>query len=42
MAQIRGNFGPITIAEERINPGTNKKISNRNPNDPLNFIKIVC
>lgn len=42
MAQIKGNFGPITIAEERVNPGAGKKISHRGPSDPLNFIKIVC
>lgn len=42
MAQIKGNFGPITIAEERINPGSGKKGPQRSANDPLNFIKITC
>lgn len=42
MAQIKGTFGPITVADQRINPGTNRKGSQRAANDPLNFIKIVC
>lgn len=42
MAQVKGSFGPIIIAEERINPGSGKKGSQRAPNDPLNFIKISC
>ena len=42
MAQLKGTFGPITIADERVNPGTGRKNSQRPANDPLNFIKISC
>ena len=42
MAQIKGSFGPITIADERLQPGTSRKATQRPANDPLNFIKIVC
>lgn len=40
MANIKGTFGPITIGDEKINAGMNRKSMQRSPNDPLNFIKI--
>lgn len=42
MAQVKGTFGPLTIAEEVLKPGTIKKSNQRPPNDPLNYIKITC
>jgi len=42
MAQIKGSFGPITIADERVNPGAGRKNTQRPANDPLNYIKITC
>ena len=42
MTEIRGNFGPITVAKETIVPGSVRKGPQRPPNDPINFIKIDC
>lgn len=40
MAQVKGTFGPITIANQQVNPG--KKFTQRSQRDPLNYIKISC
>lgn len=42
MPQIKASFGPITIADEPLQPGTSHKATQRSANDPLNFIKISC
>lgn len=42
MAEIRGQFGPVTIANEKIAPGSVRKGPRRARNDPLNFIEIQC
>ena len=42
MAQIRGDFGSLTIANEKISPGSVRKGPQRARNDPMNFIKIQC
>ncbi len=42
MAQLKGNFGPITIADERVQPGVGRRTTQRATNDPLNYIKISC
>jgi|JI10StandDraft_1071094.scaffolds.fasta_scaffold156942_2 hypothetical protein len=41
MAQVKGTFGPTTIADEKVIPGSGRKNS-RPSNDPLNYIKISC
>lgn len=41
MAHIKATFGPVTIADEKVNPGSLRKGPQRAANDPLNFIKIV-
>ena len=42
MANIRGDFGSLTIANEKIAPGSVRRGPERTRNDPLNFIKIQC